>query len=234
MRRRLYRYVAGADGPVGRDEAAAACEVSRSLAAYHLDRLVDDGLLDASFERLTGRSGPGAGRPAKLYRRSPHQFQVSLPPRDYELPARLLARAVQEAATHGDTARALAEVAHRYGVEVGTGVADRCPGRARSERARCLRGALEARGYKPYEDGPQLRLHNCPFDALAADHRTLVCGMNLELLRGLLEALGSTGLAPALDPREGDCCVAFNRGEPCARGARLTGWSSAGHAASHE
>src|SRR3954467_11626577 len=89
VRRRLYRYVVAADSPVGRDDAAQACEVSRSLVAYHLDRLVEEGLLEVTFERLTGRTGPGAGRPAKLYRRSARQFHVSLPPRDYELPARL-------------------------------------------------------------------------------------------------------------------------------------------------
>ena len=69
LRRALYEFVVAAPGPVGRDEAAEAVGVSRQVAAYHLDRLIDDGLLSAEFRRLTGREGPGAGRPAKRYRR---------------------------------------------------------------------------------------------------------------------------------------------------------------------
>jgi predicted ArsR family transcriptional regulator len=111
----------------------------------------------------------------------------------------------------GDAKRALAGAAHRYGIEVGTSVANRCPGRAASERRRCLRDALEARGYEPYDEGNQLRLHNCPFDALASEHRNLVCGMNLELLQGVVDALGGTKLSARLDPRDGNCCVAFDR-----------------------
>lgn len=211
VRRRLYRYVVAADAPVGRDDVAQACDLSRSLAAYHLDRLVADGLLDVSFERLTGRTGPGAGRPAKLYRRSEREFRVSVPPRDYELPAKLLAAAVEEAGDHGDVRRALAGTAQRCGVEIGTSVADQCPGRARTERVRCLRRALEVRGYEPYDDGDQLRLRNCPFDSLSAEHRDLVCGMNLALLQGVVDALGGTRLSAALDPRDGECCVAFDK-----------------------
>jgi predicted ArsR family transcriptional regulator len=211
VRRQLYRFVVAAPMAVSRDEAADACGVSRSLAAYHLDRLVDDELLEASFERRTGKSGPGAGRPAKLYRRSSLQLHVSVPPRDYEVPARLLAAAVERAGAAGDVRQALAVVAHAYGVEVGTVALDRAPGRARRERVRCLRGVLERRGYEPYEEGDDVRLHNCPFDALAGDHRDLVCGMNAELLRGAADTIGGTGLDATLDPRDGECCVAFLR-----------------------
>src|SRR5512141_2158384 len=80
-RRALYVYVADRQADVGRDEAARAVGVSRSLAGFHLDRLVEEGLLEASFRRLSGRTGPGAGRPAKVYRRSRRQLEVSLPPR---------------------------------------------------------------------------------------------------------------------------------------------------------
>src|SRR5581483_11937951 len=82
-RRALYGYVSRQGEPVGRDEAAAAAGIGRTLAAYHLDRMVEDGLLEVSFARRTGRRGPGAGRPAKLYRRASREFSISLPPRDY-------------------------------------------------------------------------------------------------------------------------------------------------------
>src|SRR5918997_5519117 len=84
VRRALYRFVAGAGGLVSRDDAASAVDVSRSLAAYHLDRLAEDGLLEVAYQRRTGRSGPGAGRPAKLYRRAPGGVTLRVPPRHYQ------------------------------------------------------------------------------------------------------------------------------------------------------
>src|SRR5512134_1888530 len=94
VRRALYEYVAGSGDDVSRDQAARAARVARPLAAFHLDKLVEHGLLETSYRRLTGRRGPGAGRPAKLYRRSALQLDISLPARDYELAARLFARAL--------------------------------------------------------------------------------------------------------------------------------------------
>src|SRR5258705_8913011 len=115
VRRALYRHVVATGDPVGRDAAARAVGISRSLAAYHLDRLVDDGLLEPRYERLTQRQGPGAGRPAKLYGRSAAQFEVSLPPRDYELAARLLAEAVED---DQRGRAAVARVARTFGTEI--------------------------------------------------------------------------------------------------------------------
>ena len=94
VRRALYDIVVDADHPVGRDEAAEAVGVARQMAAYHLDRLAEEGLLDVSYERLSGRTGPGAGRPAKLYQRSDAEHDVTLPPRRYLLAARILLEAV--------------------------------------------------------------------------------------------------------------------------------------------
>src|SRR5690242_21665345 len=89
VRRRLYEVVTRQPGPMGRDEAAAAAGIGRALAVYHLDKLVESGLLAATYQRPAGRSGPGAGRPAKLYARAEREFTVTVPPRTYELAARL-------------------------------------------------------------------------------------------------------------------------------------------------
>src|SRR5690606_38891806 len=67
------------------------------LAAFHLDKLVDGGLLEAGSRRLTGRSGPGAGRPAKVYRRAAGERGVSVPARDYRTAAGVLAEAAERA-----------------------------------------------------------------------------------------------------------------------------------------
>ena len=128
VRRRLYEVVRERAEPVGRDEAAVAAGVGRALAVYHLDKLVEAGLLTASYQRPPGRNGPGAGRPAKLYTRSDREFAVTVPPREYELAARLLVQAV-ESDPSGNCRAALLEAARRLGAELGgrfrSGVADR-------------------------------------------------------------------------------------------------------------
>jgi predicted ArsR family transcriptional regulator len=199
LRRALYRSVTSRDGGVGRDEAAAAVGVSRALAAYHLDKLVEAGLLDIRFERRTGRRGPGAGRTAKLYLRSASPVEVALPARDYELMAGLLARAV-EADPSGGAGIALDRAARAMGAEV---AAER--GRGDAEVA----SVLADRGYEPYRDEGVLRLRNCPFGRLAEAHRDLVCQANLAFMEGLLDGLGRAGLRAVLEPRPGRCCVAF-------------------------
>jgi predicted ArsR family transcriptional regulator len=215
VRRALYRHVVAAGAPVGREAAAQAVGISRSLAAYHLDRLVDDGLLEPRYERLTRRQGPGAGRPAKLYVRSATQFEVSLPPRDYEMAARLLADAVDR----DESGRAaVARVARDFGNEIGAEVSRRCEKSGSAELLQCLVDVLEERGYEPYEDDGTIRLRNCPFDSLASEHRDLVCGMNLAVMEGATESLGAKTIRPRLDPRPGQCCVAFEASGSRARG----------------
>jgi predicted ArsR family transcriptional regulator len=195
VRRALYRFVAAAGELVSRDEAAEAVDVSRSLAAYHLDRLADDGLLEVTYQRRTGRSGPGAGRPAKLYRRAPGEITISVPPRNYELAARLLAAAV-EAAPEQPVRTAVTTVAKATGRAMGSEV--------RAGRRTVLE-ALDAQGYEPVtEPGGDIRLRNCPFHQLAEEHRELVCGMNVVMLGGLG---GGTGYRATLDPEPGWCCV---------------------------
>ena len=207
VRRSLYRYVAAQQRDVSRDEAAEAAGIQRALAAFHLDKLVDAGLLEATFRRLTGRSGPGAGRPAKLYRRSSSDHSVSLPPRTYDLAAELLAQAVEDA---GDRpARpSVTEVARRFGRELGEQVRAALGRRAsRERRMGALAQTLDRYGYESRREGRAIRLGNCPFHALSEGHRQLVCGMNLSLLEGVVDGLGDGDLDARPDPRPGECCV---------------------------
>src|SRR5262245_40865761 len=101
VRRRLYLYVVGQEGELSRDDVARGTRTQRSLVAFHLDKLVEAGLLEATFRRLSGRSGPGAGRPSKLYRRASSRFEVSVPPRRYELAAHVLAQALAGTKSEG-------------------------------------------------------------------------------------------------------------------------------------
>lgn len=202
-RRALYLYAAAQTEPVSREQAAAACELPLHSAKFHLDRLVDEGLLEVEYRRLSGRSGPGAGRPAKLYRRAEREVSVSLPERHYDLAGDVLATAIDEAARAGvsvqDSVVAAAEargqvMAAASAVSAGDDL----------ERTAAV---LAEHGYEPHQEGDTLSLSNCPFDRLARDHVQLVCGMNLGLVNGVIDGLGCQSLDAVLDPEEGLCCV---------------------------
>lgn len=192
VRRDLYAFVAASGKPVSRDDAAEAIGVSRQVAAYHLDRLADDGLLDFEFRRLTGREGPGAGRPAKLYRRSEQVYDVSVPPRRYELAARILLEAVRAGHLDDET---VADVARRAGCEIGR---------------IGLESALAETGYEPAVEGAETRFRNCPFHVLRDQDRETTCGLNLALVEGMVESSGADAVA-VLAPEEGYCCVRLRR-----------------------
>jgi predicted ArsR family transcriptional regulator len=202
-RRRLYEYVVRRPHPVSRDDVAGALGVPRPTAAFHLDRLVADGLLDVHYERRTGRTGPGAGRPAKLYRRSDASVTVSLPERRYDLAGELLASALDESERSGQPPRAVLERRARLrGRELGE------EARAAGVDGRdAVVSALEEQGFEPRSVDAGIALANCPFHALASRHTELVCGMNLYLLEGLLEGVPSARLIARLRPEQGMCCV---------------------------
>jgi predicted ArsR family transcriptional regulator len=189
VRRGLYRQVAAAADDVSRDAAAEAAGVSRSVAAFHLDKLVEAGLLTASFRRLSNRTGPGAGRPAKMYRRAEGEHSVSVPPRSYDTASRLLAEAVERAGLD----RELQSLARTAGAADPEAAGEDVP------------GVLGDRGYQPCWDGETLRLANCPFHALAEEFPALICGMNLALIAGL----AGEDWTAAMDPRPGGCCVSL-------------------------
>lgn len=200
VRRALYRFVAAQSEPVTREQAAAAVGVAQHTAKFHLDRLVDGRLLEAGYRRPPGRGGPGAGRPAKVYRRSRTDLDVSLPERRYDLAGRLLVKAVAQAEQTGSpVSEALREVATQTGRSAGT------------QAPSGLFDALAADGYEPRQDGDGITLTNCPFHALAREATELVCGMNRAYLEGMLRGIGEAGLAARVDPAPGRCCVRLER-----------------------
>ena len=207
LRRALYDLLAARGSWVGRDEAADALGTPRSVAAFHLDKLADAGLADVRYERPAGRGGPGAGRPAKQYRRSAKEVTVSVPPRQYDLAARVLADGVARATETGtDVTTALRAAARDAGAELAGAVAPTVRRSSRAGARRAATAALERLGDEPRDDGADIVLANCPFHALAERHRALVCGLNLDLLTGLAATLDER-LVPRLDPAGGFCCV---------------------------
>ncbi|MGH8931575.1 MAG: helix-turn-helix transcriptional regulator [Egibacteraceae bacterium] len=209
VRRALYRYVVAQPQAVSRNQAAEGAGVARHVAKFHLDKLADDGLLEVDYARPPGRRGPGAGRPAKRYRRAARELAVSLPERRYDLAGRLLAAAVTRSQRDGVPVNdALRQAAREVGRAIGTQVQERAGSRpSRATVLAAARDVLDEHGYEPRADGHGLTLINCPFHALAQEYTELVCGMNLDLMRGLVAVLDSSGLTAVLQPTPGRCCV---------------------------
>jgi predicted ArsR family transcriptional regulator len=204
-RRDLYFFVVSRDDWVSRNEAAEELGLRRGLVAHHLDRLATDGLLEVEYRRLTGRSGPGAGRPAKLYRRADTQFALTIPSRNPALVAQLLADAVARAgAQAGPVRQSLVDAARDAGRVVGRRVR---PGRDEAYRRSALIELLAAFGYAPRAPDGALVLANCPYAPLAEQDPDLVCGMNLSFIEGAVEGVGLKRVGCLLRPPKSGCCV---------------------------
>lgn len=201
-RRALYEYVSAQAKPVGREQAATELGLAVHNVNFHLDRLVTEGLLEVEYRRLSGKTGPGAGRPSKLYRRAAREFAVSLPPRRYDLVGDILAAAVTRAAEGVPLDQALHESARHEGLSLAQGV-ERLD---RSGSLPALAHVLGSQGFEPQVRDDEMVLSNCPFDALAQKHTALVCGLNHAFVQGVAAGLGSDATA-CLEPERGRCCV---------------------------
>jgi len=209
LRRRMYIEVRAQGRPVSREEVAEAVGVSRKLAAFHLDKLVDHGLLVASYARPPGRGGRGAGRSAKYYEPSAREFDVSIPERNYDVLGTILVKAIEAQEPGEPTSATAHRVAREMGVELGrTEREARHLPRPGPERTMSIASeVLSGCGYEPYREGGTVRLRSCPFHALAEQSPDLVCGLNRELVQGIVSGLGNDTLDVALAPSHGECCV---------------------------
>jgi predicted ArsR family transcriptional regulator len=204
VRRACYDVVVADGGDVPRAVVAERAGIPRTVAAFHLERLVRDGLLEVSSRRISGRSGPGAGRPARLYRRAEGTISVSLPPRNYQLAADLLAATVEETGDEEIAERIARRVGERIGSSRDTPVA--IDGMER------VGWVLAGQGFEPYVDEhAQLRLRNCAFHAIQREHPVLVCSMNRSFCEGVAVGVGVGKVSARIDPRPGECCVVMSQ-----------------------
>lgn len=209
LRRRMYIFIRRQGRPTSREEAAAAAGISRKLAAFHLDKLVERGLLSAHYARAPGRSASAPGRSSKLYQPSGLEVDVSLPERRYDVVGEILVAALDQ-----DPGESPREVAKRIAFEKGRSIGDRIRDRkhlcrpASEEALAEAENALSDFGFEPYRVGSDtLALRNCPFHALAQQSPEFVCGLNREFIDGLLRGLGNDSVEAALLPTAGECCV---------------------------
>lgn len=210
LRRRMYLFIRNSGRPVARDEAAAEVGISRKLAAFHLDKMVEKGLLATHYARPPGRSGPGAGRSAKYYEPSQEQLDVSLPPRSYDIVGAILVDAI----VASDNKQPARETALTTAFATGRSLGEQVRSKQRVKRAGSGRAmnvaeqVLEEHGYEPYRDDEgAIRLRNCPFHELSQRSPDLVCGLNRAFIDGLLRGLGNESVRAELDPQPGGCCV---------------------------
>jgi predicted ArsR family transcriptional regulator len=210
LRRSMYLFVREHGRPASREEVADAVGVSRKLAAFHLDKLVDRGLLVATYARPPGRTGRGAGRSAKYYGLSDRELDVSIPERNYDVIGSILLGAISQQEPGEPAAETARRVAHDTGEEIGRKERERLrlppPG---AERTMRVVGEVLARcGYEPsVGDDGTMSLRSCPFHALAQRDRDIVCGLNRELVDGVVSGLGNRTVDVELAPAPGRCCV---------------------------
>jgi predicted ArsR family transcriptional regulator len=213
LRQRIYLFVRASGAPVTREDVASEVGISRKLAAFHLDKLLDRGLLRAHYARPAGRSGPGAGRPAKMYEPSTIEVDVSIPERHYDLVGELLVEAI-ERESPGEPVR---DVATRVALNKGEALGDEVRraqnlGRPGPERTfTAALAVLEEHGFEPYREDGRIRLRNCPFHALAQRAPDLVCEMNRSFVDGIVRGLGNRSVEAVIDRRSGECCVELRR-----------------------
>lgn len=211
-RRRLYLHVCAQPHAVSREAAANATGMALHKAKFHLDKLEAEGLLDTVYARLTGRTGPGAGRPSKLYQRSQREISVSLPDRAYELAGKLMADAISES-MHSKTpvGEALDRAAAAHGRAMGEAMLATVKPTDRKRAFDIALDVLTQNGYEPRQGDGQTTLENCPFHALSRSHTELVCGMNFALIDAMVDVVAPDAVECKLDPRDGRCCVVLRQ-----------------------
>ncbi len=209
VRRSLYLYVCAQPTPVSRDQAAAAVGIPVHQAKFHLDKLEAEGLLDSDYTRLRGRTGPGAGRPSKVYRRADRVIAVSLPDREYQLAGRMMADAIAASIATGAP---VVEELHRIATGQGRSWVEATPAPTSARAALDIAvDTLTAHGYEPRREDLRVVMVNCPFHQLAQAQTQLVCTMNHALISGVTESLGPHGPTAELEPGSGRCCVVLRQ-----------------------
>jgi predicted ArsR family transcriptional regulator len=207
-REKLYRYVVQEPTPVSREQAANFAGINRAKAAFHLDKLAEAGLLRVEYRRLSGRAGRGAGRPSKLYARSRRRIAISVPHRDPELLARLLAQSMPETAASIPTA----EAGHRYGHLLGARARRRLDKALDDDRLTgCVEDVAAELGFEPTSSGNETWARNCPFDPLSRELPGVVCQTALAILNGVIDGVGTRRIGVTRRERPNWCCVVFTR-----------------------
>jgi predicted ArsR family transcriptional regulator len=203
--------VRAAPEPLTADDVAARLDVPRSVARWRLERLAEAGFLIASFERRSGKAGPGGGRPAKTYAAAPETSAVEFPRRRYEALIGGLAAALPSRGR----AKHLDQVGFAFGLELGRAARLRPARTVRASLDRLCRGlgrlGFQAAVESHDADGAVILSATCPLRPVIvgdADLRPLDAGM----WRGLVVAAAGTTAAARAWCTTHNC---LDAGAPC-------------------
>jgi predicted ArsR family transcriptional regulator len=200
-RRAIFIAVRESPEPMTSAAIAELFTIHPNVARHHLDKLAADGYLQVSHRRPAGRTGPGAGRPAKCYETTEKAIDVHFPSRRPDLLVELLVRLVQRLAPD-DIAAVAEDVGRQYGrelaAEVGTPEED-----GYQEAVTAVAQAMSGLGFGISQDTSaatsRLLTSHCPFGAAAAGHPDVVCSLDRGIVSGLFERL-SDRCEPVLHP----------------------------------
>ena len=206
-RRGIYVTVRESTEPVTASQISEMFDIHANVARHHLDRLVSDEYLQVTRKRPSGRTGPGAGRPAKHYEPTRKNVSVQFPARRYDLLAELLLRVIERIAPD-NAAEVADEIGREYGRELAAEIGfpeDSGYDTAAIAVASALMGVgfeVEAR-----PDDHELVTRFCPFGESAKNHPAIVCQLDQGLVTGLLEGTKQIPVAivNAHSTEEGDC-----------------------------
>ena len=190
-------------------QIAELFDIHPNVARHHLDRLASDGYLRVTRQRPPGKTGPGAGRPAKCYEATAKEIAIQFPPRRHELLSELLLRVVERVAPE-DGPQIAEEIGLEYGRELAAQVG--MPEEAGFESAvTAVARAMLGVGFEmqALPDDRRLLTSHCPFGSTAAAHPELVCKLDQGIVRGLMERLHPHGLPVVVTPHDdpGQHCV---------------------------
>lgn len=203
----IFRRIASSPEPLSVKELVSQLGMHHSAIRIHLNKLQEAGLIHAKKRHMPGV----VGRPQLAFLPSAQALSITLPPRNYELLARL--------AMDLALAREDAESPEDFGVHWGRGYM-RESGRFADGPAP-LDEALDAlmvelrqlgasSNVSRVDDGYQILETNCVFAELATDHAPLVCSLHQGVMRGMLTEMS----ADQFDWRQtsaicegGDSCV---------------------------
>lgn len=211
-RRRVFFAVREASVPQTKDDVAERVGIDRRLAGFHLDKLVEQGFLDADF-RKREKGGPGAGRPPKVYSLAATEAAVTLPERHYDVLAQLLLEAMS---SPGDPDDQLERVGFAFGQslardQIESGESVFTPTQAIAEVVRILtRFGFAAQTEDPGAATPTIMACSCPFEEMAFHDPVRVCGLDRSIWKGVLSvyAPGTTLGNTAARAEGDDACVA--------------------------
>ncbi|GBD83663.1 helix-turn-helix domain protein [bacterium BMS3Abin02] len=186
-RRSIYLRVRSSPEPLTATLVANEFGIHPNVARHHLDRLTEEGYLEVTRRRPTGKTGPGAGRPAKCYAATLKEIDLQFPTRRYDLLIDLLVRIVLHLAP-GDGLQIALEIGRDFGRELASGITTTGDGDLAAS-LETVASLMQKEGFEIIADpaGEKLLTEHCPFSAGKFEHPEVLCSLDRGIMTGIFE-----------------------------------------------